>query len=146
MNCWVITHDTMTMSKLSDHIIEHDIFLDDNELNRDSGIALVDSESKTTFLNLNDCKIYDRIQEIIDLTEIHTFRLEFNFSIVPSSVEGTSTLDLSLSRVINESSFFMLSPCLTSTSIISTFSKSPISGTNTCLFMESIMSYYTLFL
>lgn len=32
MNCWATTHDTMTMSKLSDHIIEHDIFLDDNEL------------------------------------------------------------------------------------------------------------------
>ena len=32
MNCWATTHDTMTMSKLSDYIIEHDIFLDDNEL------------------------------------------------------------------------------------------------------------------
>ena len=29
MNCWATTH---TMSKLSDHMIEHDIFLDDNEL------------------------------------------------------------------------------------------------------------------
>ena len=55
------------------------LFLDDNELNRDSGIALVDSESKTTFLNLNDCKIYDRIQEIIDLTgSIDVFSCQFS--------------------------------------------------------------------
>ena len=32
MNCWATTHDTMTMSKLSDYIIEHDIFLDDEEV------------------------------------------------------------------------------------------------------------------
>ena len=29
MNCWATTH---TMSKLSDYIIEHNIFLDDNEV------------------------------------------------------------------------------------------------------------------
>ena len=55
--------------------------------------------------------------------------LTFIFSTIPSSVEGTSTLDLSLSIVTTESFFFILSPDFTSISIISTFSKSPISGT-----------------
>ena len=55
------------------------------------------------------------------------------FSTVPSSVEGTSTLDLSLSKVTIESFFFILSPDLTKISMISTFSKSPISGTTTLL-------------
>ena len=49
--------------------------------------------------------------------------------ILPSTVEGTSTLDLSLSNVTTGSFFFILSPAFTITSIISTCSKSPISGT-----------------
>ena len=39
--------------------------------------------------------------------------LTFTFSITPSKVEGTSTLDLSLSRVTTESFFFILSPGFT---------------------------------
>ena len=51
------------------------------------------------------------------------------FDILPSTVDGTSTLDLSLSSVTTGSFFFILSPAFTMTSIISTCSKSPISGT-----------------
>ena len=50
-----------------------------------------------------------------------------------SAVEGTSTLDLSRSRVTIESFFFILSPNFTKISMISTFSKSPMSGTITLL-------------
>ena len=51
-------------------------------------------------------------------------------SISPEIVEGISTLDLSLSMVTIGSLTFIWSPCLTNNSITSTFSKSPISGTN----------------
>ena len=49
--------------------------------------------------------------------------------IFPANGDGTSTLDLSLSKVTTGSFFLIVSPDLTKISIISTFSKSPISGT-----------------
>ena len=55
------------------------------------------------------------------------------FSIIPSFVEGTSTLDLSLSIVIRESFFFIVCPALTKTSMTSTSLKSPMFGTKISL-------------
>ncbi|MBV9172736.1 MAG: MBL fold metallo-hydrolase, partial [Chloroflexi bacterium] len=40
------------------------LFLDDSGLNRDSGILVKAGDG--SFLNLNDCKIYDRLQSVID--------------------------------------------------------------------------------
>lgn len=40
------------------------IFIDDQELNRDSGI-LIDAQNGS-FLNINDCKLYDRLPWILD--------------------------------------------------------------------------------
>ena len=68
----------------------------------------------------------------------------FIFSIVPSYSDGTSTLDLSLSKVTTGSFLLILSPFFTSTSIISTFSKSPISGTNKSRFIFVIYIYQYL--
>ena len=48
---------------------------------------------------------------------------------IPSSFEGISTLDLSLSIVIKGSFFFKVWPSETKTSITSTSLKSPILGT-----------------
>ena len=56
-------------------------------------------------------------------------------SIIPSSVDGTSTLDLSLSNVTIGSLIEIFWPCFTNSSIISTFSKSPISGTKRSFFI-----------
>ena len=67
--------------------------------------------------------------------------LTLTLSTVPSYVEGTSTLDLSLSKVTIESFFFILSETLTKTSITSTSSKSPISGTNNCWFINMLIIY-----
>ena len=50
---------------------------------------------------------------------------------VPAWVEGTSIVALSVSRVIRPSSFSMVSPTETNTSITSTSPSSPISGTST---------------
>ena len=55
--------------------------------------------------------------------------LTFNSDILPEKGEGTSTLDLSLSKVTTGSFLLILSPTFTSNSMISTDSKSPISGT-----------------
>ena len=49
--------------------------------------------------------------------------------ILPEKGDGTSTLDLSLSKVTTGSFFLIIAPGLVKTSIISTFSKSPMSGT-----------------
>ena len=49
---------------------------------------------------------------------------------MPDNVEGISTLDLSLSIVTTGSFLAIFWPSLTSNSMTSTFSKSPISGTN----------------
>jgi len=55
------------------------LFIDDNELNRDSGIGLIDKRTGTTILNLNDCKIYDRIPEIINrIGKINIFSCQFS--------------------------------------------------------------------
>jgi len=55
------------------------LFLDDNELNRDSGIGIVDKNNKTNILNLNDCKIYDRIPEIVEtIGSIDIFSCQFS--------------------------------------------------------------------
>ena len=40
------------------------LFLDDQEIVRDSAIGLIDFENDFTFLNLNDCKVYDRVDEL----------------------------------------------------------------------------------
>ena len=66
----------------------------------------------------------------------------FNSEIFPSKGDGTSTLDLSLSKVTIGSFFLIWSPGFTKTSIISTSLKSPISGTG--IFFAII--YYTQFL
>ena len=52
------------------------------------------------------------------------------FSTLPSIVDGISTLDLSLSIVTIGSFFFISCPSFTRSSITSTFSNSPISGTS----------------
>ena len=67
------------------------------------------------------------------------------FSIIPSDVEGTSTLDLSLSIVIKESFFLIFCPALTRTSMTSTSLKSPMFGTKISL-GHFIISLETLFL
>jgi len=55
------------------------LFIDDNELNRDSGLGLIDNKTQTTILNLNDCKIYDRIPEIINIMgKITIFSCQFS--------------------------------------------------------------------
>ena len=59
--------------------------------------------------------------------------LTFTDLIFPLNVDGISTLDLSLSIVINGSFFKIDCPIETKTSITSTFSNSPISGTFTIL-------------
>lgn len=40
------------------------LFLDDQEIVRDSALGLIDFENDFTFLNLNDCKVYDRVDEL----------------------------------------------------------------------------------
>jgi len=40
------------------------LFLDDQEIVRDSAIGLIDFDNDFTFLNLNDCKVYDRVDEL----------------------------------------------------------------------------------
>ena len=55
------------------------LFVDDNELNRDSGIGIVDNKRGSTILNLNDCKIYDRIPELINLIgKVDIFACQFS--------------------------------------------------------------------
>ena len=56
--------------------------------------------------------------------------LIFTDSTLPVTVDGISTLDLSLSIVTIGSFKFILSPTFTKSSITSTFSNSPISGTS----------------
>ena len=43
------------------------LFLDDQEIVRDSALGLIDKEKDFTFLNLNDCKVYDRVDELKDI-------------------------------------------------------------------------------
>ena len=44
--------------------IEIRLFLDDQEIVRDSALGLIDKDRDFTFLNLNDCKVYDRVDEL----------------------------------------------------------------------------------
>ncbi len=44
--------------------LEVRLFLDDQEIVRDSALGLIDKDLDFTFLNLNDCKVYDRVDEL----------------------------------------------------------------------------------
>ena len=71
----------------------------------------------------------------------------FIFETTPSISDGTSTLDLSLSKVTTGSFFFIFSPTFTITSTISTCSKSPMSGTfNWIAIINLILTHFNLFL
>ena len=53
------------------------IFVDDTELTRDSAIAIESNDS--VFLNINDCKVHDRINEIKSYyPKINTFAAQFS--------------------------------------------------------------------
>ena len=57
------------MTPIDSEVIDIDnlelrLFLDDQEIVRDSAIGLVDKDLDFTFLNLNDCKVYDRVDEL----------------------------------------------------------------------------------
>ena len=47
--------------------LEIRLFLDDQEIVRDSAIGIHDKDANYTFLNLNDCKVYDRVDELKNL-------------------------------------------------------------------------------
>ena len=47
--------------------LEIRLFLDDQEIVRDSAIGIYDIDLDYTFLNLNDCKVYDRVDELKNL-------------------------------------------------------------------------------
>ena len=47
--------------------LEIRLFLDDQEIVRDSALGLYDKASNFTFLNLNDCKVYDRVDELFEI-------------------------------------------------------------------------------
>ena len=47
--------------------LEIRLFLDDQEIVRDSALGLIDKDKNFTFLNLNDCKVYDRVDELKDI-------------------------------------------------------------------------------
>ena len=47
--------------------LEIRLFLDDQEIVRDSALGLIDKSKNFTFLNLNDCKVYDRVDELKDI-------------------------------------------------------------------------------
>ena len=69
------------------------------------------------------------ISKIFDPSEILSPTFTITLVTLPSSVLGISTLDLSLSIVINGSFFFIDCPSETRTSITSTSLNSPIFGT-----------------
>jgi len=53
------------------------LFVDDNQLNRDSAILV--SDGKYKFLNLNDCKIFDRLNRLkLDEGHIDVFACQFS--------------------------------------------------------------------
>ena len=47
--------------------LEIRLFLDDQEIVRDSALGLFDKDTDFTFLNLNDCKVYDRVDELKEI-------------------------------------------------------------------------------
>ena len=67
--------------------------------------------------------------------------LTFNSDILPEKGLGISTLDLSLSIVIIGSFLLTSSPSLIKISIISTFLKSPISGTLISVLINLVVIY-----
>ena len=59
--------------------LEIRLFLDDQEIVRDSALGLYDKDSDFTFLNLNDCKVYDRVDELFEIYKKFTiFTCQFS--------------------------------------------------------------------
>jgi len=59
--------------------LEIRLFLDDQEIVRDSALGLYDRDSDFTFLNLNDCKVYDRVDELFDIyKKFNIFTCQFS--------------------------------------------------------------------
>ena len=59
--------------------LEIRLFLDDQEIVRDSAIGIYDMDLDYTFLNLNDCKVYDRVDELKNLySKFDVFTCQFS--------------------------------------------------------------------
>ena len=59
--------------------LEIRLFLDDQEIVRDSALGLYDKDTDFTFLNLNDCKVYDRVDELFEIYKKFTiFTCQFS--------------------------------------------------------------------
>jgi UDP-MurNAc hydroxylase len=59
--------------------LEIRLFLDDQEIVRDSALGLYDKDSDFTFLNLNDCKVYDRVDELFEIyKKFNIFTCQFS--------------------------------------------------------------------
>ena len=59
--------------------LEIRLFLDDQEIVRDSAIGLIDKDKDFTFLNLNDCKVYDRVDELYEIFgKFNVFTCQFS--------------------------------------------------------------------
>ena len=59
--------------------LEIRLFLDDQEIVRDSAIGLIDKDKDFTFLNLNDCKVYDRVDELHEIFgKFNVFTCQFS--------------------------------------------------------------------
>ena len=59
--------------------LEIRLFLDDQEIVRDSAIGLIDKDKDFTFLNLNDCKVYDRVDELREIYGVfNVFTCQFS--------------------------------------------------------------------
>ena len=98
--------------------------------------------SKVSEETISDSSIFNvRIRSFCE-----TLSPAFNFKsfTVPENGEGTSIEALSLSIVINGSSKAIVSPDLTNTSITSTISKSPMSGTVTSFILLMRFLFRTL--
>ena len=78
------------------------------------------------FLETSTWSEPESISRIVSPSETLSPILTLILIIFPEKVDGTSTLDLSLSSVITGSPLLILSPFLTRTSMISTSLKSPI--------------------
>ena len=59
--------------------LEIRLFLDDQEIVRDSAIGLIDKDNDFIFLNLNDCKVYDRVDELYEIFgKFNVFTCQFS--------------------------------------------------------------------
>ena len=59
--------------------LEIRLFLDDQEIVRDSALGLIDKDKDFTFLNLNDCKVYDRVDELKEIFgKLNVFTCQFS--------------------------------------------------------------------